>query len=49
MVARNREDIQLLISDLRDTADNLNQFTTTLRDNPSTVIFRTPTPPREFQ
>ena len=49
MVARNREDIQLLISDLRDTADNLNQFTTTLRDNPSTVIFRAPTPPREFQ
>ncbi len=49
MVARNREDIQLLISDLRDTADNLNQFTTTLRDNPSTVIFRSPTPPREFQ
>ncbi len=49
MVARNREDIQLLISDLRDTAENLNQFTTTLRDNPSTVIFRSPTPPREFQ
>ncbi|MEE9276332.1 MAG: MlaD family protein [bacterium] len=48
MVGSNREDIHVIIGDLRDTASNLADFTTTLREQPATVIFRRPARPREF-
>lgn len=47
-VASHREDIELLITDLRETARNLNELTTTLRERPSQVIFKPPAAPREF-
>ena len=49
MVSSKREDIQIFISDLRDTASNLNDFTNALRERPATLIFKPPTPPREFR
>lgn len=48
-VASHREDIQILIRDLRDTASNLNEFTATLKDRPASVIFSTPAAPRKFE
>jgi ABC-type transporter Mla subunit MlaD len=47
-VASHREDIEVLITDLRETATNLNELTTTLRERPF-YIFRPPASPREFQ
>jgi phospholipid/cholesterol/gamma-HCH transport system substrate-binding protein len=48
-VASHREDIQILITDLRETASNLNQFTATLKDRPSSLILSAPAaPPRTF-
>lgn len=49
MVASNREDIQIFITDMRDTASNLNDFTNTLRERPATLIFKPPARPREFR
>ncbi len=49
VVASHREDIQVMITDLRDTATNLNEFTTTLRERPATAIFKPPARPREFE
>ena len=48
-VASHREDIELLITDLRETASNLSELTTTLRERPSQVIFKPPAAPREFR
>ena len=48
-VSSHREDIELLITDLRETANNLNELTTTLRERPSQVIFKPPATPREFR
>ena len=48
-VSSHREDIQILITDLRDTASNLSEFTATLKDRPSSVIFSAPAAPRTFE
>ncbi|MEK6711662.1 MAG: MlaD family protein [Nitrospinota bacterium] len=48
-VASHREDIGLLITDLRDTAGNLSELSATLRERPSQVIFKPPASPREFR
>jgi hypothetical protein len=48
-VASHREDIQILITDLRDTASNLSDFTTTLKDRPSSLILSQPAAPRTFE
>jgi ABC-type transporter Mla subunit MlaD len=47
-VASHREDIQILITDLRDTASNLSDFTATLKDRPSSLILSQPAAPRTF-
>ncbi len=48
-VSSHREDIQILITDLRDTASNLSDFTATLKARPSSVIFSAPAAPRTFE
>ncbi len=48
-VASHREDIQILITDLRDTSSNLNDFTATLKDRPSSLILSAPAAPRTFE
>ncbi|MBT3433474.1 MAG: MCE family protein, partial [Nitrospinaceae bacterium] len=47
-VASHREDIQILITDLRDTASNLSNFTATIKDRPSSMILSAPAAPRTF-
>jgi ABC-type transporter Mla subunit MlaD len=48
VVASHREDIQILISDLRETASNLSNFTATIKDQPSSMILSAPAAPRTF-
>jgi len=47
-VARHREDVETLITDLRDMASNLSELSVTLRERPS-HFFKGPASPREFQ
>ena len=48
-VAGHREDIQILITDLRETASNLSEFTATIKDRPSSIILSAPAAPRTFK
>jgi phospholipid/cholesterol/gamma-HCH transport system substrate-binding protein len=48
-VAGHREDIQILITDLRETAGNLSEFTATIKDRPSSIILSAPAAPRTFK
>ncbi|MEE9256970.1 MAG: MlaD family protein [bacterium] len=48
-VASNREDIQILITDLRETASNLSDFTAMIKDRPSSIILSAPAAPRTFE
>jgi ABC-type transporter Mla subunit MlaD len=47
-VASHREDIQILITDLRETASNLSDFTAVIKDRPSSIILSAPAAPRTF-
>jgi phospholipid/cholesterol/gamma-HCH transport system substrate-binding protein len=47
-VASHREDIQILITDLRETARNMSEFTATIKERPSSIILSAPLAPRTF-
>ncbi len=48
-VASHREDIQIMTTDLRETASNLSEFTATIKDRPSSIILSAPAAPRTFK
>ena len=47
-VSSHREDIQILITDLRETARNMSDFTDTIKERPSSIILSAPAAPRTF-